>query len=280
MPMRIGPFGGLVSRSDLRFAPSLAEVRPSRYGLVAPSISSLPQLLLLSIVLAALLGPALGRGAPDEAGKQDWTAMREKMVEQQIKARGVSDPRVLEALARVERHRFVPEKLRVHAYDDGPLPIGRGQTISQPYIVAAMTDALDLEPGDSVLEVGTGSGYQAAVLSLLVERVYSIEIVEELGESAKELLSKRGYDNVEVIIGDGYAGLPEHAPFDAIIVTAAPSRVPPPLIEQLKPGARLVIPVGSYAQDLRVLQKTDEGVITTNLFPVRFVPMTGRAEQR
>jgi protein-L-isoaspartate(D-aspartate) O-methyltransferase len=200
------------------------------------------------------------------------------MVRTQIEARGVANPRVLEAMRTVPRHLFVPEAYRDEAYADHPLPIGRGQTISQPYIVAVMTELLDPQPTDRVLEVGTGSGYQAAVLSLLVDKVTTIEIVPELAERARRDLARLGYENVEVIRGDGYRGVPEQAPFDGIMVTAAPEKVPKPLTEQLKPGARLVIPVGGRYQELRVLHRTDEGIRTRTIFPVRFVPMTGEAQ--
>lgn len=185
---------------------------------------------------------------------------------------------VLEALRTVPRHAFVPLPYRLFAYDNRPLPIGHGQTISQPYIVAIMTDLLDPQPGDRILELGTGSGYQAAVLAALVEQVYSIEIVEPLAEAASERLARLGYANVSVRQGDGYFGWPEHAPFDAIVVTAAASHVPPPLVAQLKPGGRMIIPVGSYflTQQLVLVSKHDDGSITTRqLLPVAFVPLTG-----
>jgi protein-L-isoaspartate(D-aspartate) O-methyltransferase len=200
------------------------------------------------------------------------------MVDRQIVARGVTNERVLDAMRRVPRHLFVPEALRHAAYEDTPLPIGFAQTISQPYIVAAMSEALDPQPTDRVLEVGTGSGYQAAVLAEIVAKVYSIEIVEELGLRARADLAAAGYDNIDVRIGDGYAGLPDEAPFDGIIVTAAPPVVPPPLVEQLAMGARLVIPVGEAFQELRVLTRTEDGMTEETLLPVRFVPMTGRAQ--
>ena len=204
---------------------------------------------------------------------------RSKMVVEQIEARGVVDPRVLAAMREVPRHAFVPDPLDADAYRDHPLPIGKGQTISQPYIVAAMSELARLEPGDKALEIGTGSGYGAAILSRLVERVYSIEIIPELAESAKKALANLGYDNVEVIVGDGYRGLPEPAPFDAILVTAAPGHVPQPLLDQLAEGGRLVIPVGSGFQELRVYEKKDGEVEGHVAFPVRFVPMTGEAEK-
>lgn len=188
------------------------------------------------------------------------------------------DPKVLQALNEVKRHEFVPERLRSDAYRNHPLPIGHGQTISQPYIVALMTDLVEAEPGDGVLEVGTGSGYQAAVLAKLVRQVYSIEIIEPLARQAEERLRRLGYDNVVTRLGDGYFGWEEHAPFDAIVVTAAASHVPPPLVQQLKPGGRMVIPVGGRftVQYLLLVEKDDNGeVITRQITPVRFVPLTG-----
>lgn len=193
-------------------------------------------------------------------------------------------PAVMAAMARVPRHEFVPEDLRRHAYDNRPLPIGLGQTISQPYIVALMTDLLECGPQARVLEVGTGSGYQAAVLAELVGHVYTIEIVPELGENARSTLERLGYRNVTVRVGDGYLGWPEHAPFDGIIVTAAPTDIPAPLIEQLRPGGRMVIPVGEpwTGQSLLVLEKHADGTLTRkNVLPVAFVPLTGpHAERR
>jgi protein-L-isoaspartate(D-aspartate) O-methyltransferase len=200
-------------------------------------------------------------------------AEREAMVRTQIEARGVSDERVLAALRQVPRHRFVPEDLVQAAYEDGPLPIGHGQTISQPYIVAVMTELLAPGPDDMVLDVGTGSGYQAAVLSRLAKRVYSIEIVPELAQSARERLEALGYTNVEVITGDGWAGLPGLAPFDGILVAAAPSEVPQALLDQLAVGAKLVIPVGKWEQDLRVYERTPDGIDQRTVFGVRFVPL-------
>ena len=202
------------------------------------------------------------------------------MVTMQIEARGISTPRVLEAMRAVPRHRFVPEHLRDNAYDDTPLPIGSGQTISQPFVVATMTELLEPDAGDTILEVGTGSGYQAAVLSALVKKVFSIEIIPELAERAGDTLKELGYKNVVVIAGDGYRGLPEHAPFDGIIVTAAPEAVPQPLLDQLAIGARLVIPVGGPHQELMVLERTQTGIESRKVFPVRFVPMTGEAQEK
>lgn len=205
---------------------------------------------------------------------------RERMVREQIAARHVRDARVLEALKRVPRHLFVPPEMQAYAYDDMPLPIGYGQTISQPYVVAFMTEALELKAQDRVLEVGTGSGYQAAVLAELAREVYSIEIVEGLAKVAKERLTRLGYSNVQVRVGDGYQGWAEAAPFDAIIVTAAPDHVPPPLREQLREGGRLVLPVGRYDQDLVRIRRTPRGFKEERLIPVRFVPMVGEAERK
>jgi protein-L-isoaspartate(D-aspartate) O-methyltransferase len=203
------------------------------------------------------------------------------MVRTQIEARGVRDERVLAALREVPRHRFVPEDLVHAAYEDGPLPIGHGQTISQPYIVAVMTELLAPGPDDVVLDVGTGSGYQAAVLARLARRVYSIEIVPELAQSARERLEALGYTNVEVITGDGWAGLAALAPFDGILVAAAPPEVPQALLDQLDEGARLVIPVGQWEQDLRVYERTPRGIEQRTVFGVRFVPLVhGRDEEK
>ena len=204
---------------------------------------------------------------------------RARMVETQIVNRGVRDARVLAAMKQVPRHLFVDAKER-DPYGDHPLPIAGNQTISQPYIVALMTELADLTPGERVLEIGTGSGYQSAVLSRLAKEVYSIEIVPELARESAERLRKLGYGNVNVREGDGYRGWPEHAPFDAILVTAAPDRIPQPLLDQLAPGGRMVIPVGSFFQELKVLFKDRDGKITEkDILPVRFVPMTGEIEK-
>ena len=211
----------------------------------------------------------------------DFGAQRERMVKEQIAARGVSDERVLSAMRTVPRHEFVAEKWRGEAYDDGPLPIGYDQTISQPYVVALMTEQLRPQPEHRVLEIGTGSGYQAAVLAGLVSEVYSIEIVEPIVKMAEATLQRLGYKNVHVRIGDGYKGWPEHAPFDSIIVTCAPDHVPQPLVEQLKEGGRMVIPVGPpLAQELYVLTKSNGQLRQAALLDVRFVPMTRAAEPR
>lgn len=201
---------------------------------------------------------------------------REQMVAFQLQARDIVDPVVLEVMGRVPRHLYVPEAMRASAYEDRPLPIGEGQTISQPYIVAYMTQALDLEPGDRVLEIGTGSGYQAAVLAEIVQEVYTIEIVPVLARKAGALLSRLGYENVHVRTGNGYFGWPGEAPFDAIIVTAAPGHVPQALVDQLADGAVLVLPVGEENQELvRIRSGTAGEKVVERLLPVRFVPMTG-----
>jgi protein-L-isoaspartate(D-aspartate) O-methyltransferase len=215
------------------------------------------------------------------AGPQDdYVKARRRMVDEQVRARGVDDRRVLKAMETVPRHLFVPDDVRARAYDDRPLPIGSGQTISQPYIVGLMTDLLDVGPGDKVLEIGTGSGYQAAVLSRLVSDVYTIEIVGPLGEQARRTLQNLGYANVHARIGDGYKGWPEAAPFDAIVVTAAPPQVPKPLLDQLAVGGNLVVPEGEWWQDLTVYTKQRDGsFLKRKELPVRFVPMTGEAQK-
>ena len=203
------------------------------------------------------------------------------MIEKQLRPRGIDDPRVLRVMAKVPREKFVAKELESRAYEDRPLPIGFGQTISQPFIVAFMTQALKPKPTDRVLEIGTGSGYQAAVLGELVREVYTIEIVRPLAQRAAVVLNALGYKNVLVKGGDGYKGWPEHAPFDAIIVTAAPDHVPQPLVEQLKEGGRMVIPVGkTFAQQLKVLEKRGGAVKETAVIPVKFVPLTRDPEKK
>ena len=218
------------------------------------------------------------RDAPPDA--PDYAAQRERMVREQLIARGIHDARVLAAMRRVPRHELVPEAEREYAYDDGPLPIGEGQTISQPYIVAAMSEAAALRGDERVLEVGTGSGYQAAVLAELAREVYTIELEPELAARAKRDLTRLGYEKVHTRTGDGYRGWPEAAPFDAILVTAAPDHVPPDLEAQLRVGGRLVIPVGDSAdQELWLFTKTERGLERKRLMPVRFVPLRGESER-
>ncbi len=198
------------------------------------------------------------------------------MVDEQLRARDITSQRVLDAMREVPRHLFVPEAMRARSYGDSPLPIDLEQTISQPYIVAFMTQALEIEPSHRVLEVGTGSGYQAAVLAELAGEVYTIEILAPLAEGARATLAGLGYRNVEVRTGNGYLGWPEHAPYDRIMVTAAPDQVPPALVEQLKVGGLMAIPVGTVVQQLRILRRTTSGTQTLRTLPVRFVPMTGK----
>jgi len=205
---------------------------------------------------------------------QDYTAKREKMVKKQIESRGVKDEKVLDAMEKVERHLFVLPEYLDRAYDDCPLPIGEGQTISQPYIVALMTELLELNNKKKVLEIGTGSGYQAAILAELAGEVYSIELIEPLGKNAKEILDKLAYTNIHLKIGDGYKGWPENAPFDGIIVTCSPTKVPEPLKEQLAEGGIMVIPIGEhYVQELAIITKKDGKLIQKGITGVRFVPM-------
>lgn len=215
--------------------------------------------------------------APDPAAPDPFTGARHVMVERQIRSRGIADPAVLRAMAEVPRHRFVPSEMTASAYADRPLPIGHGQTISQPYIVALMTELLDLEPGDRVLEIGTGSGYHAAVVSRIAGVVFTVEIVEPLAERARVILAELGYGNTRVRAGDGYRGWPEEAPFDAVLLTAAPPEIPAPLIDQLAVGGTLVAPVGVERQELTVIRRTPTGLVTERITPVRFVPMTGEA---
>lgn len=198
---------------------------------------------------------------------------REQMVSRQIEQRGVANEKVLNAMREVRRDLFVPEQFRQFAYLDRPLPIGHDQTISQPYIVAFMTQAVDPRGEDRVLEIGTGSGYQAAILAEIVKQVYTIEILAPLAGNARQLLEELGYDNVEVKLGDGYQGWPEHAPFDIIVVTAAPPEVPQTLIDQLAVGGRMIVPVGERYQTLYLIEKTETDIQKSPLVPVRFVPM-------
>ena len=215
-----------------------------------------------------------GAEAPDAFADE-----RSQMVDRQLATRDIRDPRVLSAMRKVPRHELVPEPQRERAYRDSPLPIGHGQTISQPYIVALMTQLLELDGSERVLEIGTGSGYQAAVLAEIAREVYSIEIVPELAARARADLARLGYENVHLREGDGYRGWPEHAPFDAIVVTAAPDHVPEPLVEQLAVGGRLVLPVGRFHQELMVIKREADGVVRERSVAVRFVPMTGEARR-
>lgn len=231
--------------------------------------------LLLTLACLAAFGAGCCALASTPA---DYAAARARMVQQQLERRGIRDPRVLAAMGKVPRHEFVSARYQPRAYNDSPLPIGEQQTISQPYIVAFMTEQLQLKGDERVLEVGTGSGYQAAVLAELCRNVHTIEIIDQLATRARETLERLGYRTVRVRTGDGYRGWPAVAPFDAIIVTAAPDHVPQPLIDQLKIGGRMIVPVGDANQELIRLTKTADGVREERLLPVRFVPMTGEAQ--
>ncbi len=236
-------------------------------------MKALPLLFLLA---------ACSRNAqtPKPGEAPDWAALRQSMVAEQIEARGIENSRVLAAMNNVPRHEFVPLARRHQAYNDRPLPIGEGQTISQPYIVAFMAEVADLGPDSKVLEIGTGSGYGAAVLAQVAKEVYTIEILEPLAKRADETLKRLGYTNIRVKHGDGYRGWPDQAPFDAIVVTAAPPYVPEPLKQQLKVGGHLVIPVGKKFQDMRVLTRTEDGFAENSVLDVRFVPMTGEVQDK
>jgi protein-L-isoaspartate(D-aspartate) O-methyltransferase len=231
-----------------------------------------------SLVLVAIAAAGCGQNAPPVS---DFAAQRQLMVQQQLVARDIKDERVLAAMGKVPREEFVPLEARTESYEDGPLPIGHGQTISQPYIVAFMTQQLRPQTSDRVLEVGTGSGYQAAILAELVKEIYSVEIVEPLAKGAEATLSRLGYTNIHLKSGDGYKGWPEKAPFDAIIVTCAPDKVPQPLVDQLKDGGRMVIPVGErFAQELYLLEKKNGQLKESVTLPVRFVPMMREGEHK
>lgn len=239
-----------------------------------------PRSVLVAVACGGLLaGTFPGRARAQTKAAPDPTApAREEMVRTQIAARDVKDPAVLAAMRKVSRHQFIPRTLFASAYADRPLPIGWEQTISQPYIVALMTELAAPGPGKRILEIGTGSGYQAAVLAEMGADVYTIEIVEPLGKQAAATLSRLGYKSVKTRVGDGYRGWREAAPFDVVLVTAAPPRVPEPLKQQLKVGGRLIIPVGEgHEQELRVLTRTPSGFSERTIIPVRFVPMTGEA---
>ena len=226
--------------------------------------------------LVALLVAACAAAPPQSPVADEWAAQRVRMVESQIRQRGVTDARVLGAMLRVPRHVFVPDAERDHAYEDRPLSIGLGQTISQPYIVAYMTEALQVAPTDRVLEIGTGSGYQAAILAELARDVYTMEIIPELAGRARATLDGLGYKNVKVRQGNGYVGWPEAAPFDKIIVTAAPDEVPKALVDQLGPNGTLIVPVGIEAQTMTIVRRTPQGLVQRETIPVLFVPMTGK----
>lgn len=202
-----------------------------------------------------------------------WRIKAKMMVEKQLIGRDITDRRLIRAMENTPRHLFVPKNFREYAYYDGPLSIGEEQTISQPYVVAIMTQSLKLKGDERVLEIGTGSGYQAAILSQLVDTCYTIELIESLSDRATHVLKELGYSNVVVKTGDGYQGWPEHAPFDCIIITAAPEEIPPKLVEQLKTGGRMIVPVGKFYQELKLVTKTDKGINTKSIIPVRFVPM-------
>jgi protein-L-isoaspartate(D-aspartate) O-methyltransferase len=235
-----------------------------------------------SIARSLIVGAIAATGCGQKAAPVfDFAAQRQLMVQEQLVPRGLKDARVLAAMAKVPREEFVPADSRAASYEDGPLPIGYDQTISQPYIVAFMTEKLQPKPDHRVLEVGTGSGYQAAVLAELVADVYTIEIVEPLAKNAEATLQRLGYKNVHVKVGDGYSGWPDHAPFDAIIVTCAPNHVPQQLTDQLKDGGRMIIPVGErFAQELYLLDKKDGRLRESAVLPVRFVPMAGEGKPK
>jgi len=233
-------------------------------------------ILASTVSLTLACGQGLQPSQPIE--DLERTMERNEMVNQQMVRRGVKNPAVLGAMRRIPRHQFILDSYTEEAYEDHPLPIGYGQTISQPYIVAFMTEALELKGDEKVLEIGTGSGYQAAILAELTTEVFTIEIVEPLAAQATNTLKKLGYHNVTVRAGDGYQGWPEEAPFDAIILTAAPDHVPQPLLDQLAVGGRMILPVGKFSQQLILYRRTETGLERTNLLPVMFVPMTGEAE--
>jgi protein-L-isoaspartate(D-aspartate) O-methyltransferase len=231
-----------------------------------------------SLIVAAIAAVGCGQNAPSVA---DSATKRERMVQQQLKPRGIKDERVLAAMVKVPREEFVPADQRPDAYEDGPLPIGYDQTISQPYIVAFMTEQLRPKATDRVLEIGTGSGYEAAILAELAADVYTIEIVRPLAKTAEDTLQRLGYKNVHLKVGDGYQGWPEEAPFDAIIVTCSPDKVPQPLTDQLKDGRRMVIPVGErFAQQLYLLEKKNGQLKESATLPVRFVPMLRSKDEK
>jgi protein-L-isoaspartate(D-aspartate) O-methyltransferase len=232
--------------------------------------------LVLSIAACNSHNPYSFSESQKSSSAASFKEKRRQMVERQIRARGINDKAVLGAMNKVERHRFVPASLQESAYDDTPLPIGENQTISQPFIVGYMTEAAEISSSDRVLEIGTGSGYQAAILGELAKEVYTIEIIPQLADRARATLSQLGYKNVFVKTGNGYLGWPEHAPFDAIVVTAAPDEVPQALVDQLAVNGKMVIPVGTFNQDMMLITRTRDGVVERRTIPVRFVPMTGK----
>lgn len=245
--------------------------------------SSTPLVPLCFALIQVLIGASScngDRAADSPLIDPNRETERHRMVDEQIIPRGIADPAVLAAMRHVPRHRFVPSMYAAFAYMDGPLPIGHNQTISQPSLVAKMTEALALKKTDKVLEVGTGSGYQAAILAELADKVLTIEILEPLARQAEQTLTELGYNNVRVRVGDGYQGWPEEAPFDAIIVTAAPDHVPPPLLKQLAVGGRLILPVGRFLQTLELYHRTTEGYEHKTLTLVRFVPLTRLGEEK
>ena len=265
--LALGPTSHLGCRPDQRHSGRVSRVPDERP--VTTALSS----------AADTEGVAIRRF--QNGGGTGYAEKRSRMVETQIRARGIKDARVLAAMEKVPRHVFVGEGFRDNAYMDGPLPIGHGQTISQPYIVALMTELTRPRAGARALDVGTGSGYQAAVLAELVSQVYSIEILCPLAAEAEARLSRLGYRNIEVRCGDGYRGWPEHAPFDVIIVAAAPDHIPQPLVDQLAPGGKMVLPVGDAYQDLLVIEKDPDGTVhRRSAGAVLFVPMTGEAERK
>lgn len=252
-------------------------MRTSSNAYVTMSLANASAILAIT-VMAAMTWSLFAHAKVSEKVQEE---RRERMVNTQIEARGIKDEQVLRAMRVVERHRFVPSGMAAYAYRDSPLPIGHDQTISQPYIVALMTELLKPKPDHKVLEVGTGSGYQAAVLAEIVKDVYSIEIVKPLGEKTRTLLlDELDYKNIHLRIGDGYQGWPDAAPFDGIIVTAAPEHIPQPLLDQLKVGGRMVIPVGDDKQKLMTITRTEDGFKKETVIAVRFVPMTGIAEDK
>lgn len=236
--------------------------------------------LFLILLGASAVGLARAQDKPSADASDPFASARNRMVDRHLVERGIKDPRVLKAFRTVPRHLYVPPDFRRLAYEDESIPIGEGQTITPTYDVAFMTEVLQLKPTDKIYEVGTGSGYQASILGQLVKDVYSVEIHKPLGERAAKLIKKLGYDNIHTRVGDGYAGWPEAAPFDAVIVTCAPEKIPPPLVDQLKEGGRMVIPLGTrYDQAVYLYVKKDGKLVGEKLIPTLFVPMTGRAQK-